>query len=284
MILQKEIYTHRDKYNVPPSTIDKDWILGHLLNAMYSFREVQENFVFKGGTCLKKCYFKDYRFSEDLDFTLLDATFAVDASFISKIIKQAEKTSGAKFYLLTVKEQIHNNIKQGYEVIIKFWGADHKVNQKPLPTKRWQTKIKLDISFSEELLLSAVMQKIIHPYSDSDKITNLVPVYDYSEIVAEKLRALVQRNRPRDIYDNWYFLHYTKHEDYESIKNLLVQKANTKKVDISKLENFVNDKKRMSNKRAWEDSLKHQIDEQKLPDFNNAYKAIEIFIEKILNL
>src|SRR5690242_3585653 len=28
--------------------------------------------VFKGGTVLKKTYFEDYRFSEDLDFTLMD--------------------------------------------------------------------------------------------------------------------------------------------------------------------------------------------------------------------
>lgn len=29
--------------------------------------------VFKGGTCLKKCYFETYRFSEDLNFTVRDA-------------------------------------------------------------------------------------------------------------------------------------------------------------------------------------------------------------------
>jgi predicted nucleotidyltransferase component of viral defense system len=42
---------------------------------MYEFKEVTQNFIFKGGTCLKKCYFEDYRFSEDLDFTLLDTKY-----------------------------------------------------------------------------------------------------------------------------------------------------------------------------------------------------------------
>lgn len=32
--------------------------------------EPAESWVFKGGTCLKKCYFETYHFSEDLDFTL----------------------------------------------------------------------------------------------------------------------------------------------------------------------------------------------------------------------
>ena len=34
----------------------------------------RDTWLFKGGTCLKKCYFETYRFSEDLDFTLVDAS------------------------------------------------------------------------------------------------------------------------------------------------------------------------------------------------------------------
>ena len=283
MILQKEIYKNRDKHEVPPSTIDKDWILGHFLNAMYSIESVRKNFVFKGGTCLRKCYFENYRFSEDLDFTLLDKNFIIDADLINSITKQAEKNSNAKFWFENVKTQIHKDIKQGYEVTVRFWGADHKPNQKPLPPKRWQTKIKLDISFSEQLLLEPVQKEIMHPYSDNNIITSIIPVYSYFEIVAEKLRALVQRNRPRDIYDNWYFSKHTLPADYCKIKTLLIQKAKNKAVDISKLECFVNKKKRKSNKRAWESSLKHQLSEQKLPNFDDAYNNLRIFIEEILN-
>jgi hypothetical protein len=41
--------------------------------------ELTDSWVFKGGTCLKKCYFETYRFSEDLDFTLLDPTHLNEA-------------------------------------------------------------------------------------------------------------------------------------------------------------------------------------------------------------
>jgi predicted nucleotidyltransferase component of viral defense system len=71
----KEIVKIAALKNVENETIDKDWVLGHFLNAMYEFKEVTQNFIFKGGTCLKKCYFEDYRFSEDLDFTLLDTKY-----------------------------------------------------------------------------------------------------------------------------------------------------------------------------------------------------------------
>lgn len=248
MIQQKEIYRHRDKYEVPPSTIDKDWVLGHFLNAMFQFKEVRQKFVFKGGTCLRKNYFVNYRFSEDLDFTLTDNTFLIDKIFINRIIKEVEKNSGVIFFFERIKDQTHKDINQGYEVTVRFWGADHKPNQKPLPPSRWQTKIKLDISYSEQLLLPPVQKEIKHPYSDNDRIISIVPVYSYFEIVAEKLRALVQRNRPRDIYDNWYFSKNTLPDDYHKIKTLLIQKAKNKAVDISSLENFVNDKKKIKQK------------------------------------
>ena len=97
MILQKEIIQCREKLGVPPATIDKDWVLGHVLNAMYSFDDIRKNLVFKGGTCLRKCYFEHYRFSEDLDFTLLNRDFKIDTEFLKKILQKAGKISGIQF-------------------------------------------------------------------------------------------------------------------------------------------------------------------------------------------
>ena len=149
----RKLISIADNKNIKESVIDKDWVLGHFLNAMYELKDVSEKFVFKGGTCLKKCYFQDYRFSEDLDFTLKDSGFAVDEMFFSKIISVTEQNSGAKFHLKEIKPQIHKDILQGYEVTILYWGAYHKPNQAILPVNRWQTKIKLDISFSEKMIL-----------------------------------------------------------------------------------------------------------------------------------
>lgn len=163
MILQKELIEHRDKFGVPPVTIDKDWVLGHFLNALYLNNDVQKFFVFKGGTCLRKCYFENYRFSEDLDFTLLNKDFKISQSFINSILKQTHQISGIKFEALsTIKNQIHKDIEQGYEIEIRFWGADHKLSQKPLPVNRWQTSIKIDISFSEKIILPPVKRHIFH--------------------------------------------------------------------------------------------------------------------------
>jgi predicted nucleotidyltransferase component of viral defense system len=52
--------------------IEKDYILSWILQGVAKHSKLSKAIVFKGGTVLKKVYFEDYRFSEDLDFTLLD--------------------------------------------------------------------------------------------------------------------------------------------------------------------------------------------------------------------
>ncbi len=282
MIIQKEIIKISKEKGVPKTTIDKDWVLGHFLNAMYSFAETQNNFVFKGGTCLRKCHFEDYRFSEDLDFTLLDEKPIIDKKLISKFMHKAQKICGIKFYLSEIKKPNQDN--QGYEIIIKFWGADHKIHQKPTsPASKWHSKIKLDISVSEELILKPEIQKIFHPYSDSKLIDNVIPVYSIKEIIAEKLRALIQRNRPRDIYDVWNLSRIIDEKEFSIVKKTLIKKADNKNININGIDDFINDDKEKKNKKEWESSLKYQLSKEELPDFNMVYSGIPTFIKKILN-
>ena len=282
MILQKEILKIARAELVKTKTIDKDWILGHFLNAMFSIESVRRNFVFKGGTCLRKCYINNYRFSEDLDFTLLDNNFQVDLKFIKSVIKIAEYTSGAKFYFERKKLQKFKDEDQGYELLIKFWGADHKKHQQPLLPSRWQTAIKIDISFSEKLLTPVEFKPIFHNYSDKKEISQIVPVYALNEIISEKLRALIQRNRPRDIYDIWNLLNHYQEIDYLVIKELLFQKAEDKNIKIIDVNDFVNAEKERKNNRAWQSSLADHLPEHKLPDFEIVYQAVKEFIVKIL--
>ncbi len=283
MIIQKEIIEIAERKHLKTKTIDKDWVLGHFLNAMYSFEEVKNKFVFKGGTALKKCYFKDYRFSEDLDFTLLDEKFVVDDGFIRKIIKRASENSGIKFHLFKQKLQKSDDEEQGYEIKIKYWGADHKSNQRPLPASRWQTQIKLDISFSEKLLTKPEQKAIFHDFSDNRLITEIIPVYSQYEVISEKLRSLIQRNRPRDIYDIAYLSKIFQEKSYPKIKKMLFLKAQDKSIEIKGISDFINDTKAYKNKRAWQSSLGDHLPAGDLPDFDVTYENMKHFIEKILN-
>jgi predicted nucleotidyltransferase component of viral defense system len=279
----QEIVEIADRKKIKKEVIDKDWILGHFLNAMFAFPDISKNFVFKGGTCLRKNYFKDYRFSEDLDFTLLNKAFVIDDLFLKKIIELTEQNSGAKFYLKNIKSQIHKNIPQGYEVTILFWGAFHKPNQAILPVNRWQTKIKLDISFTEQVLMKPEQKSIFHSYSDYEIIKSTVPVYPLIEIVAEKLRSLLQRNRPRDIYDLHYLSGIIPNDNYQKIISLLKQKSDSKNIDYSNYDDFVNQTKYKTNKRAWESSLAYHLPKGKLVNYDIAFSKVEQFVMDILN-
>ncbi len=70
MIDKREILEAASSFSLLPNVVEKDYVLGWILAGIYAHEELTENWVFKGGTCLKKCYFETYRFSEDLDFTL----------------------------------------------------------------------------------------------------------------------------------------------------------------------------------------------------------------------
>jgi predicted nucleotidyltransferase component of viral defense system len=75
MILKKEIEKIAEAHGVLKSTVDKDWVLGHFIDGIYATPELRETLIFKGGTYLRKCYFPNYRFSEDLDFTCINPKF-----------------------------------------------------------------------------------------------------------------------------------------------------------------------------------------------------------------
>lgn len=76
MIVQREIIDRAKTWRVPPDTVDKDYVLGHFLSAFVAY--YGDALIFKGGTCLRKCYFENYRFSEDLDFTAMNKDFVLE--------------------------------------------------------------------------------------------------------------------------------------------------------------------------------------------------------------
>ncbi|MCL2435714.1 MAG: nucleotidyl transferase AbiEii/AbiGii toxin family protein [Lentimicrobiaceae bacterium] len=71
MIKPGEIQQKARKIGVRDQQIEKDYVLSWILFGISKHEQLSKTIVFKGGTVLKKAYFEDYRFSEDLDFTLL---------------------------------------------------------------------------------------------------------------------------------------------------------------------------------------------------------------------
>ena len=66
MIDRWEILDFARELALAPQIVEKDYALGWLLAGIFNHPALRSEWVFKGGTCLKKCYFETYRFSEGL--------------------------------------------------------------------------------------------------------------------------------------------------------------------------------------------------------------------------
>ena len=70
MINRNQIIRQADDDGVPAATVERDYVLNHVLAAIANCEQAKQ-IVFKGGTALRLCYFDDYRYSADLDFSLI---------------------------------------------------------------------------------------------------------------------------------------------------------------------------------------------------------------------
>ena len=279
MILQKEIATISEQLGVSKSVIDKDWMLGHFIAAIFNEPELKETLIFKGGTCLKKCWFEEYRFSEDLDFTSNSQEFKLTPDHLKFITKHIEDNTGVKTNIVSLRPLQFQDRLTGYEAIIKFWGADHPRNVMPTNPDRWQTKIKIEIILYEEMIFEVTERTVSHPYSDNLALENPIPCYKIEEVLSEKIRALIQRSytAPRDYYDIWYLSNNFPDLNWIIIVDAFYKKMKFKNIEFTGVDQLINPKSDKALKGAWKNSLGHQIQPDKLPEY-------EIVRENLLQL
>ncbi|WP_292595253.1 nucleotidyl transferase AbiEii/AbiGii toxin family protein [Mesotoga sp. UBA5847] len=144
-----------------------------------------------------------------------------------------------------------------YEATLSFQIKQRGVNR---------TKIKVDITkkSNEHVILPPSLKQIIHPYSD--QLDYEVKVYPLEEIMAEKIRSLFQRTRPRDLYDIWKLWDKV---DWSIIEGIVREKFLFKKIDFD-LDNFRSNERDFEN--AWKSSLGNQLNS--LPAFSNVFDDV----------
>jgi predicted nucleotidyltransferase component of viral defense system len=87
VIPKQEIMALAAELQLQTHVVEKDYALGWFLAGISAHPLIGSRWVFKGGTCLKKCYFETYRFSEDLDFTPQDAEH-LDKNFLTGVFEE----------------------------------------------------------------------------------------------------------------------------------------------------------------------------------------------------
>ena len=211
--LKEEVFRLGRVTGFPIGLLEKDY---HLTKILHKISEKKiEHLVFKGGTCLNKCYLGFYRLSEDLDFVFNQDVKGMSKMQIKRILdeirrKMFEILDGLN--LETIKE-----IGKGWKMLTskeepKIIGLEIVSNYKSLIDNSTQ-KIKIDVSFRKKLINPTKIRPIHHEFIDSIGKPILkedveIEAIDLNENFAEKFRALVTRKNiaVRDIYDIYFIL------------------------------------------------------------------------------
>lgn len=230
---------------------ERDYLLEAVLFSLY--KKIRNELVFKGGTALYKFYGLN-RFSEDLDFTLVKHRSAINVL----IQKAAEQLS-----LLGIEAKMKN-----------FREFRHQINaclecRGPLynGSKETLTIIPLNISLREKVH-TASYEMVFSPYREIPSFE--VYVMGEAEIAVEKIRAILNRDKARDVYDLWFLLK----KGIKLDKTMLGKKAKSMNLtfELRRLNTAI-----LAKQKMWE------MDLQKLtlgtaPSFDKVYSELKIFL------
>jgi predicted nucleotidyltransferase component of viral defense system len=253
MIPSTEIRKLAKEWNLPEETIEKDYLLGWVLWGIANNQVLKRVWIFRGGTCIKKCYVNTHRYSEDLDFTVLPrGPYRPDelTAIFNDILPIVNSYSGIDFKVREPKFELlpHGRSTQGK---IYFRGP----RQTPTPIS-----VKLDIVAGEQVVRPPVLRPISHPYSDEMPSENNVYCYNLEEIFAEKIRAMMERSRPRDLYDIIYLYRRSDlHAEPHLIRLVLEDKCAVKGLQVPDVDYFLNPSFRSDIVSSWSDMLGHQL-------------------------
>ena len=234
--------------------IEKDYAQSWLLRGFARNDEIGDNFVLKGGTAIRKIYFpKTWRFSEDLDFTVIGNE---DANMIRKsmqgVLQQLRNESGINYLLESFHPTVGSIIAD-----IQFAG--------PLG---YSNRIRHDITLNEKMVLMPERRTIGSDYPDLPSFE--IQAYPLAEILVEKTRSIMQRGYSRDYYDVWRLLKTSEFQGSE-VKSLLLHKCELNAVSYQPELLFASD--RLSEAGSfWITGLSHLTKE--LPNFDTVVSEL----------
>lgn len=242
---------------------EKDYVILWVLQGLSRPKLAPNRWVFKGGTCLRHCYYPGYRFSEDLDFTCLPDSGNLDAAraLLERVVRWVQETSGIRMGM-KAPHTIPGDVQ--VEIPIEYNRAGARTRGLPA--------VKIHLTFDEPILTEAVTCPIRPRYSDLPEFQ--IAAYSKAEIVAEKMRALLQQQkkwpRPRDLYDLWFILCRLKEPfDAHQLRRLFIEKCGVRHIHPHMVD-LVYDNLKEWNKDAWGNHLKPMM--KTVPEFDEVWQ------------
>jgi hypothetical protein len=205
MIPLAEINSFAQNLRVPAETIEKDYVISWILLCL-SKSKIRDNFIFYGGTAIKRMYFEEHRFSEDIDL-LSTHKFSID-----HILEELGCLDHARVKANLVLNVNRDNIitsKDRAQVYINYSGYDEIVGA--------PKEIRIDFAMDMSLYGKVSQRNVLETYSDLKKQNSTFSVMTLNTILANKLGLLLDltRNEPRDLFDIWFLLQRIEKIDYD---------------------------------------------------------------------
>ena len=259
--LRTRLQEARGRLGIPWEVLERDYLLSWVLAGVGQTPTLRDKLVFKGGTALRKCYFGDYRFSEDLDFSALEGV--PKGEEMERMVREACETA---IRLLEEYAPVEVSCERYTEREPHPGGQEAFAIRARFPWQsRLQTRVMIEVTMDERVRLPAERRQVIHDYGEP--LNAEVKVYSLEEIVAEKLRALLQqadmferrgwsRSRARDYYDLWRVLGtYKDRMDLASFDSFLREKCAVRGVSFTSPDDFFHEPMLAYVEETWEQWL-----------------------------
>ncbi|PIN98604.1 MAG: hypothetical protein COT90_03510 [Candidatus Diapherotrites archaeon CG10_big_fil_rev_8_21_14_0_10_31_34] len=247
MIEKKELIEIAKLKGLKPWQQEKHYVQALILEVL-----AEQPLVFKGGTYL--WFFHSLpRFSEDLDFTAKET--------LPKNLPETVSKSLELFGIQNTAKIISNN-----ETTLSF-----RISAKgPLNTKQIdECRVYVEISKREKIEEKTLSIKLDFP--EYALPTKRISGMNLKEIAAEKTRAIMTREKARDLYDLHYLIKKKKAAFSQELADKKLAYYNekfTKKEFLGKAK---------EKKDYFEKELKNLVFDE-LPEFNQAIKTIKNWI------
>jgi uncharacterized protein len=266
MIPPAEISKLAHRLGLGDKTIEKDYVLTWVLFAMAE-SSLREWLVFKGGTAIKKMFVPDYRFSEDLDFTLLDPgrTNAELQTAAEGLFPWLARE--ANLALAMEKVDVHPSTGNP-TIYLNYVG--------PLQAALTSRSLKVDFSRDETLAFPAEARQVLSGYSDCQARQAVLTVYSMKEILIEKLRSLLTRTEPRDLYDIHYIL-TNQMIDVEKVSFHAAPKFEAKGLVVGDLRTVL-ERRRATFQQLWARRLNGQMPD--IPDLEMVIRETNRILQR----
>jgi len=258
MITKASIFERAEDLELRPTTVEKDYVLGWLLAGVAEHPDLSK-WVFKGGTCLKKCFFETYRFSEDLDFTVpMEQRLTVESikGNLAEATAWVTERSGIQFpsEKFKIERYLNPRGRESFQARIPY---ACRLNLAPNSLQR----VKFDITQDELLGAPPEVRDVFHSFEDAPDPPAGVLCYTVDEILAEKTRALFERQgRARDVYDLVHLSRDFRSEiEPERARQLLRAKFSFKELPPPSLESILGRIDHDQLRVNWDGQLAHQV-------------------------